>query len=198
MPGFVVTAVFVLGREAAAGWKVPLGPDVLASSLGPGHRFSYCDGGTLSVVLELVAADDALAFETVLGRVERAWAGLGGGELPAPTTLRLQRTVPPDRIPAGRPGSAPRIQAARDRVLGRGRARGLVFFSPPGDPLAVEADRWAPWPWDDPDDDGGLAGVREPRRSGPDPGHLAAGCPVPGRPPLPPAPPLDPPRTPAS
>jgi len=177
MPGFVVTAVFVLDGAPAAGWKVPLGADVLAPTLRPGHRFSYCDGHTLSVVLELTAARDSAAFETALDRIEQAWTALGGGDLTAPTTLRLQREVPPELVPAGRPGTAAAREAEKLRALQqlrldvlRGRADDLTAWlrGRHGHP---DDDGW--------DDDGGLAGVREPRRPNPGPGHLSAERPVP-------------------
>src|SRR5437773_6477621 len=48
--------------------KFPLGQDVLATIWGTGHRFSYCDGRMLTLVVELVATDRAAAFESVLSR----------------------------------------------------------------------------------------------------------------------------------
>jgi hypothetical protein len=99
VPGFVVTAVFVLDGGPGGG-KAPLGPDVLAANLRPGHRFSYFDGRTLSVVPELVALHDVVAFETALDHIERPGRRRAVASWSSRRRLRLQRAVTP-------PGSAP-------------------------------------------------------------------------------------------
>jgi hypothetical protein len=100
MPGFVITVVFDV-----EGGKLPLGADVLAQAWGMGHRFSYCDGRMLTLVVELTAADRAGAFEALLSRAEMIWVGLGFGSLAAPTTVRIQGAVEPLSVPAGSPGA---------------------------------------------------------------------------------------------
>jgi hypothetical protein len=183
VPGFVVTAVFVLESGPATGWKVPLGSDVLGVALGPGHRFSYSDGRTLTVVYELVAVREAAAFEAALSRIENAWQKVGGKELPAPSTLRLQRAVPFETVAAGLPG---RSSDSRRKAAARAIRR-LRYFDQAIDPLQ-RLRIWADLPWGDdgPDDDGGLAGVHEPRRPSPGPGQLHAERPLPGPMPQPP------------
>jgi hypothetical protein len=174
MPGFVVTVVF----DVDAG-KAPLGADVLAQACGMGHRFSYCDGRMLTLVAQVTAADRAGAFEAVLSRAEMVWAGLGHGPLAAPTTVRIQGEVGTESVPAGLPGApgaagpqppnpaarsvaqwrAQAVAAATDAYLHR-RRRGLKWWTGDQPP--------------DPPDDGGLAGVREPRRPAPGSGGMAA------------------------
>lgn len=184
MSGFVVTAVFAVeGGVAGGSAKIPLGADVLGVALGPGHRFSYCDGRTLTVVCEVVADGEAAAFEVALTRFEGAWAGVGGGELPAPSMVRLQRVVPEELVPAGSPGRA-RAQGRRKRSK---VARRLTYFSPEEDPTGpvVDPGLRVEGREDDDPDDGGMAGVREPRRPGPGPGPASAAQPLPGPEPLP-------------
>jgi hypothetical protein len=168
MPGYVVTAVFEVG-----GGKVPTGRDVLAAHWGPGHRFSYCDGNTLTLVAEVVSPRVADAFETVLSRAEQRWQGRTGHQLPAPSILRMQTSVPPEiKVAAGAVGRGPDglIAESAAQLAGRLRAtraaladleRRMPWPGRDGGPTA--------WPGDDDPDDGGLAGVREPRRPGPGP-----------------------------
>jgi hypothetical protein len=114
MPGFVVTAVF----EVGGGPGGPGGPgrssredrsgrDVLATSWGPGHRFSYYDGHTLTLVVEVVGADRAEVSETVLSVAGRRWAELGGRPLPHPSALQLQDVVPQAMVVPGVVGRGP-------------------------------------------------------------------------------------------
>jgi hypothetical protein len=175
MPGFVITSVFEV-----PGGKFPLGQDVLATIWGTGHRFSYCDGRMLTLVVELVATDRAAAFESVLSRVEQLWPLFGGGRsaLPGPPiTMRVQGAVEPEKVPAGRPGRAVRLvdslrlsnlpslpNLPNLPTLPRRRRTGWPVGWLPG-----EDDGWLPG-----EDDGGLAGVREPRRPLPGPPGLSA------------------------
>ena len=162
MPGFVIFSVF----EVSAG-RTPLGTDVLGQAWGVGHRFSYCDGRTLTLVVELTAVDVAAAFESVLSRAERVWTTLGFAPLPPPTTMRVQGAVQGDRVAAGARGAEPGPKARRRRLTAVSRVltyRSAATARPPTDP---------DHPDDDDDGGGGLAGVREPRRPGPGPGGAA-------------------------
>jgi len=118
MGSFVITAVF----EVESG-RVPLGKDVVARRWGVGHRFSYCDGRVLTLVVEVTAADSAQAFESVLACAEQAWGSLTGRTLPAPSTLRVKGVVPEgEKVFAGAVGGSP------DRLLAEavaGRAANL-------------------------------------------------------------------------
>jgi hypothetical protein len=179
MPGYVITSVFTV-----SGGKAPLGTDVLARAWGMGHRFSYCDGSTLTLVAELTAIDTASAFEALLSRAEMVWTGLGGDPLGAPLTLRVQGAVQGDPVPAGIPPLALAEPSALDTLAdesrarrGRRAARQFRWFSP-------LRGRFDTWPSDvrgndDPPDDGGLAGVREPRRPRPSLPSVSAARPVP-------------------
>jgi hypothetical protein len=164
MPGFVIFSVFEVGEG-----RTPLGADVLGQAWGVGHRFSYCDGRTLTLVVELTAVDVAAAFESVLSRAELVWTTLGFAPLPPPTTMRVQGAVQAGRVAAGAPGAEPGWKGSRRRRLSRQTAvsRDLTYRATPADRPPVDPD--------DPDrpDEGGLAGVREPRRPGPSPGGAA-------------------------
>ena len=167
MPGYVITSVFEVGDG-----KPPLGPGVLERAWGRGHRFSYCDGRMLTLVVELTAIDVGSAFESLLSRAEMVWQGLGHGALGPPVTLRVQGAVDASEVPAGIPpadDTPPQERARRRAVKALRRFRstdaGLVLL--PDDGLYVDDPR-------DEDDDGGLAGVREPRRPSPGPPGLQA------------------------
>jgi hypothetical protein len=118
MPGYVITAVFEVDRG-----KIRCGRDVLAAAWGRGHRFSYCDGRTLTLVAEVRAPDRARAFEAVLSRVERLPAEIGRF-LPPPSTLRVQMVVPEEKVVAGAVGRGPDCMIAESaaRVAARLRA----------------------------------------------------------------------------
>jgi hypothetical protein len=90
MPRYVITAVF-----GVRGGNVPLGPDVLATAWGRRHRFSYCDGWTLTLVVEQPAEDQGEAVAEVLSWAELLWHEAAGQALPAPSTLRVQTVVLP-------------------------------------------------------------------------------------------------------
>jgi hypothetical protein len=172
MPGFVITVVFDV-----EGGKAPLGADVLAQAWGMGHRFSYCDGRMLTLVAQLTAADRAAAFEALLSRAEMVWAGLGFGPLAAPTTVRIQGAVDAESVPAGLPGGPGSSQAQPpkvDRATARLRAQAVAA----ADAHLRRLRRGSTWrggePPSDPPDDGGLAGVREPRRPAPGSGGMVA------------------------
>ena len=141
------TAVFQV-----QGAKVPLGPDVLSRRLDASrtrHRFSYCDGTTLTVSVERSGAGEGAATTEALLAVRDAWRRATGQELGRTLTVRSHRSgVLPTLVSVGR-RSRGRSATSGDDLRGRGR--------PPEDP-----------------DDGGLAGVREPRRPRPGPGSLSA------------------------
>lgn len=106
MTSFVITAFF----EVEPG-KVPLGRDVVAKVWAGGHhsrlQFSYCDGRVLTLVVEITAPDQGHAFEAVLARAEAVWEHLTGATLSAPTTVRVQRLVPQEKVVAGAVGRGP-------------------------------------------------------------------------------------------
>jgi hypothetical protein len=167
MPGYVITSVFEV-----SGGKLPLGADVLARAWGMGHRFSYCDGHMLTLVAELTAIDVGSAFEALLSRAEMVWQGLGNAPLGPPVTLRVQGAVEATPVPAGIPpadGEPPGAGRPRRTTL----AREIRFFRSPQDEIRLIPLLDDEWP-DDPPDDGGLAGVREPRRPRPGPPGLSA------------------------
>jgi hypothetical protein len=168
MPTFVISAVFEV-----TGGKLPHGADVLARAWGMGHRLSYCDGLMLTLVADQTALDAGAAFESVLSRAEMVWQGLGHGPLGAPVTVRVHGPFEPAQIPAGIPPADTPPDARRRR---RKIARELKYFAPTVQEGRPPAD---PRDGDDPPDDGGLAGVREPRRprSGPPGLHTARDLP---------------------
>jgi hypothetical protein len=171
MPGYVITAVFEV-----AGGKIRLGRDVLAPGWGPGHRFSYCDGRMLTLVAEVRAPEPGYAFELMLSRAEQLWVDLGAEPLPPPETLRVQTVVPEEKVVAGAVGRGP------DRFIAESAAKVAARLRATRAALAdLEGQLW-PWSGgpdgpreggDEPPDDGGLAGVREPLRPGPGPGPSA-------------------------
>jgi hypothetical protein len=160
MARFAVTAVF----EVGAG-KVPRGPDVLDRVTIAGkatHRFSYCDGRTLSVVIDWTADSEGAARDAAVIGLRLAWAGLTGADPGDPLSVRVRSLTPQvmARVAAG--------------------ARRLTSWHPEGLPV-LDRIEVSPRRFDDDDgDDGGLAGVREPRRPKPGPGHLSAALDEPG------------------
>jgi hypothetical protein len=162
MARFAVTAVFEVGPG-----KVPRGADVLDQVTIPGkatHRFSYCDGRTLTVVIDWTADTETAARDAAVTGLRLAWAGLTGSDPGDPLSVRSRSLTPKvvARVAAG--------------------ARRLTSWHPEGLPVPdpIEA---LPKRFDDGDDDpddGGLAGVREPRRPKPGPGHLSAALDEPG------------------
>jgi hypothetical protein len=100
---FVIAAVFTVE------WgKVPLGRDVLAKWWGAGHQLSYCDGRTLTLVVEMAASDSERAFDLVVSRAGPVWEVATGQVLPAPSSLRLQAAVPQqEKVVAGPVGRGP-------------------------------------------------------------------------------------------
>ncbi len=166
MARYAVTAVF----EVGAG-KVPRGADVLQRALPAErttHRFSYCDGRTLTAVVDQRAPDPAAACVDVVRAVRAAWTRLAGADPGRPLTVRVRALSLPARISAG---------AVRRREWGwtpDGGPSGRLVLLHPGDTVPGGDGPEGPGDPDDPDD-GGLAGVREPRRPGPGPGlHTAA------------------------
>lgn len=129
---------------------------VLAPLWGKGHRVSVWDRGRLIVLVRVKAESQDHAVALVDAKVRSLWPQVGSGRL-----IVLSSWAAPDRVPAGvRVRRTPRWQAAAS-------------------PSVVESSTWFD---DGPDDDGfgGTAGVREPRRPNPPPGHLSAALDVPG------------------
>jgi hypothetical protein len=159
MGRFSVTTVF----EVPAG-KSPRGPDVLERMVLPDravHRFSYCDGRSLTAVVDWRSArPEQACADAVLG-IRLVWAQITGHDPGPPLTVRVRALDLPARVSAG----------ARGREY-----RWLPDATGHGRLVPVESGpTWGPdgdWPRP-PDDDGGLAGVREPRRPKPSPGSAA-------------------------
>src|SRR4051794_41789272 len=105
MARFAVTAVF----EVGAG-KVPRGPDVLDRVTIAGkatHRFSYCDGRTLTVVIDWTADSEGAARDAAVIGLRLARAGLTGAHPGDPPRLRGPPPPPP-----GVARGAPRARGA--------------------------------------------------------------------------------------
>jgi hypothetical protein len=160
MGRYAVTAVFEVGPG-----KVPHGADVLDRmqiSDKATHRFSYCDGRTLTAVIDWTAATQEQASADVVLAVRLVWAQLTGTDPGKPLSLRVRSLTPAARVSAG-------VRRGVDAVRGgRGTSGESILDAGPDVPPRG--------PFDHPDDpdDGGLAGVREPRRPKPGPGHLSA------------------------
>jgi hypothetical protein len=177
MASFVITAVFEVGPG-----RVPLGKDVVARPWGAGHQFSYCDGRMLTLVAEVTAPDVNHAFEAVLSRAESVWEGISGNTLPAPSTLRLQSVVPQEKVVAGAVGRGPDRFFAEAAAARAAHLRAAVAALTDLQRLGRRGRRPDAGPrteFGDPPDDGGLAGVREPRRPGPGPGGGAVALELP-------------------
>ena len=156
MGRFSVTAVF----EVPLG-KSPRGPDVLERMVLPDravHRFSYCDGRSLTAVVDWRSPrPEQACADAVLG-IRLVWAQITGHDPGLPLSVRVRALDLPARVSAG--------------------ARGREFRWVPGSTgqgRLVPLDAPQTWGPDDDvpppsGDDGGLAGVREPRRPKPSPG----------------------------
>jgi hypothetical protein len=154
MGRYAVTAVFEVGPG-----KVPRGPDVLDRmriSDKATHRFSYCDGRTLTVVIDWTAGSAEEASTDVVVAVRLVWAQLVGTDPGKPLSLRVRPLTPIARVSAGLRRGFETVWHSAEGPQGLQVLREPRFRDP-----------------DDPDD-GGLAGVREPRRPKPGPGHLSA------------------------
>lgn len=140
--------------------KVPHGADVLglmSVSRHATHRFSYCDGRTLTVIVDWSARSGEQASDEAVLATRLVWAQITGADPGEPLIrrvrpLRLARVAAGVRAPLDLIGALP-----LDDVLGKPGPRGRARRPRPPD-----------------DDDGGLAGVREPRRPKPAPPHLSA------------------------
>lgn len=130
--------------------SVPTRDDMFAASWGPGLRRSRVDGGILLVVATVKARSPQVAAHLVDLRVQHLWQALGHDSAVAVMVdVRAARAlVVAGRVIGGRrllTGSIPR------------------FGGGPGGPGDQGGD----------DEDGGLAGVREPRRPCPAPPSLS-------------------------
>ena len=102
MASFVITAVFAVGSG-----QVLLGKDVFAKMWGAGHQFSYCDGRTATLVVEVVAPDSNQAFELTMSRAEQVWESFCGQRLPVASMLRLRAVAPQRKAAAEVAGRVP-------------------------------------------------------------------------------------------
>ncbi len=144
--------VVTLHYTVAPGRHAPAVRDVLAPAWGPGHVFSIWGGDGLSVMVELRAAADDDAVEIADATVAALWPLVGAG------SLRLLHAFP-------RRSYA--LVGARLGRKDRHVSRRPTWFDDRG--------------FDDgPDTGGDGAGVREPRRPPPSPGHLSAEADLPG------------------
>jgi hypothetical protein len=151
---YAVTLVFEVGTG-----KVPRGADVLSRMTvlrRATHRFSYCDGRTLSLVVDWNARSAEQAGDEAVLATRLVWAQLTGDD-PGEPLSRQVRPLRAARVAAGLRGPLERVPGVlvQDALKEGGRVR-------------WRRER------DDGDDDGGLAGVREPRRPKPAPPHLSA------------------------
>jgi hypothetical protein len=166
MRRYAVTAVFEVGPG-----KVPRGPDVLDRmriSHKATHRFSYCDGRTLTVVIDWTAPGPEDASRDAVVGIRLVWSQLVGSDPGTPLSLRVRPLTPTPKVFAGLLRGAGSLRWHSEGFRGSGD----VLLDPGLEVLPDRRsdDRDGP---DDPDD-GGLAGVREPRRPKPGPGHLSA------------------------
>jgi hypothetical protein len=163
MARYTGTLVF----EAGPG-TVPRGPDVLDRLALPDravHRSSYCDGSTLTVVVDFRSAHPASVCRRAVEAVQRRWAQVTGVAAGPPVSVRVRPLRPPQPVRAG--VARPREYAWR--LDGDGDATGdgrLVLLDAGSDPVS-----WPNGPAnpDDPDDRAGpdgrdrSNGAHEPR-----------------------------------
>ncbi|MDQ1286711.1 MAG: hypothetical protein QG622_276 [Actinomycetota bacterium] len=102
MPSFVITMFFDVGSRQT----LP-GRDVIAKWWGPGHQFSYCDDRGLTLIVEVVAPDQGCAFDEALSRAEALWGQLTDTALAAPSTVRVQKLSPQEKVISGPVGRGP-------------------------------------------------------------------------------------------
>jgi hypothetical protein len=146
--------------------KSPRGADVLDRTMLPEravHRFSYCDGRTLTAVVDWRTRRPEDACEQAVLGIRRVWAQITGQDPGRPLSVRVRPLDVRSRVSAGAP----------------------EFHWFPGAPLLpVLPGDAVPGPDDDPrrDDGGGLAGVREPRRPRPGPGPVTVALEEPRQP----------------
>jgi hypothetical protein len=154
MARFAVTAVFEVGPG-----KVPRGADVLDRASVPEkatHRFSYCDGTTLTVVIDWTAPSEEVARENAVTAIRLIWSQMTGSDPGTALNVRVRSLTPKvvARVAAAPAGSGrATLRTRRSSTLDRPQRR----MDDGEDP-----------------DDGGLAGVREPRRPKPSPGSMFA------------------------
>ena len=158
MGRYEITLVFEVG-----GGKIPRGADVLDRmrlAKKAIHRFSYCDGRSLTVIVDWSAATAGQACTEATLAVRLVWTQLTGVDPGEPLSTRARPLRPP-RIAAGRRAGPTGWSAVgrRMRLGSKGE-----WLDRPGDPDGRGPDEG---------DDGGLAGVREPRRPMPGPPPLA-------------------------
>src|SRR3954468_12910723 len=99
MVRFAVTVVFEVGPG-----KVPRGADVLDRVTIPGkatHHFSYCDGRTLTVVIDWTAGSESAARDAAVTGLRLAWAGLTGTDPGEPLSVRVRSLTMAELVAAG-------------------------------------------------------------------------------------------------
>lgn len=99
MARYTVTLVF----EADQG-KAPRGPDVLEGMPLPEravHRFSYCDGRTLTAVVDFRSAQPASVCKDAVEGIQRVWSQIAGVALGPPMSVRVRPLRPPQPVAAG-------------------------------------------------------------------------------------------------
>jgi hypothetical protein len=158
MGRYAVTLVFEVGDG-----KMPRGADVLERMhVGKKavHRFSYCDGRSLTVVVDWSAGSAEQASTEAALASRLLWTQITGADPGEPLSSRTRPLTPPPLVSAG-------LGAALGRRM---RRRGPFDPSQAWSALPPVESWWLEGP---DDDDGGLAGVREPRRPKPTPPPLA-------------------------
>src|SRR3954468_8694965 len=116
MGRFSVTTVF----EVPPG-KSPRGPDVLERMVLPDravHRFSYCDGRSLTAVVDWRAKQPEQACADAVLGIRLVWAQITGHDPGAPLSVRVRALDLPSRVAAGGRGREFRWVAG---VGGQGR-----------------------------------------------------------------------------
>jgi hypothetical protein len=99
MARYTVTLVFEAGRGT-----VPQGPDVLERLPLPEpvvHRFSYCDGRTLTAVLDFRSARPASVCRATVEAIQTAWRQISGQSVGRPLSVRVRPLRQPQPVESG-------------------------------------------------------------------------------------------------
>jgi hypothetical protein len=142
---------------------------VLDGLMGTGCRFSLLGPDLLAVSVSVRSRSPGEAVEVLDDRVRAMWPMVGaGGSLTLATA-----TANGDLVPVGVRRSTLRTRRVPDKWRDGGPRLGRL--------RSPSWDGWEDDGWGDagPDDWGGSAGVREPRRPKTPPGHLSAAVDVP-------------------
>jgi len=138
MARYTMTMVFESGDADDAH-----GPEVLARLALPDHavhRSSWCDGTTLTVVVDFRSSHPAAVCRFTVDAVRAAWARASSADLGDPISVRVRPLRPPHPVPdgAGRPRE---YRWQPDPAGGDGQ---LVLIDPGSDPFSS-----ANGPWED-------------------------------------------------